>query len=168
MFWKCKEVHVFVGKSLFIGNICKALNFMKVCTKTNLFAGISWGCFLYCKYFLKLLYFWKNFDCFGACNITTIRIHYRHLRIKKDNAIFSNCIFDMFHSLGLSDMQTTNNLFGGCISVWEKGDEEWYGHVFFGQYVVLFQKKMLHIFRVTEGIWSRNMTEVDIQKCFLK
>ena len=26
----------------------------------------------------------------------------------------------MFNSLGPSDMQATNNLFGGCISVWEK------------------------------------------------
>ena len=23
-------------------------------------------------------------------------------------------------------MQATNNLFGGCISVWEKEEEEWY------------------------------------------
>ena len=79
----------------------------------------------------------------------------------------------MFNSLGPSDMQATNNLFGGCISVWEKEDEEWYRHVFFGQYVVLFQKKMsiyvaLHIFRISKGIWIRNMMEADIQKCSLK
>ena len=109
---------------LFNGNICKALNFMKVCTKTNFFTGIFRGRFLYCKYFLKLLYFWKNFGCFGACNITTIRIQDRHLRIKQGNVIFSDYIFDMFHSLGPSDMQATNNLFGGCISIWEKEDEE--------------------------------------------
>ena len=30
----------------------------------------------------------------------------------------------MFNSLGLSGMQTTSNLFGGCTSVWEKEDEE--------------------------------------------
>ena len=160
-------------QSLFIGNICKALNFMKICTKTNFFTGIFWGRFLYCKYFLKLLYFWKSFGCFGACDITNIRIHYRHLRMKQGNVIFSNCIFDMFNSLGPSDMQATNNLFGGCISVWEKEDEEWYRHVFFGQYVVLFQKKMsiyvaLHIFRISKGIWIRNMMEADIQKCSLK
>ena len=44
--------------------------------------------------------------------------------MKQGNVIFSNCIFDMFNSLGPSDMQATNNLFGGCISVWEKEDEE--------------------------------------------
>ena len=92
-------------QSLFIGNICKALNFRKVCTKTNFFTGIFRGCFLCCKYFLKLLYFWKYFSCCGACNITKIRIHYRHLRIKKGNVIFSSCIFYMFNSLGLSDVQ---------------------------------------------------------------
>ena len=72
-----------------IGNICKALNFIEVCTKINLFTGIFQGRFLYCKYFLKLLYFSKKFGCFGACNITTIRIHDRHLRIKHGNVIFS-------------------------------------------------------------------------------
>ena len=86
-------------QSLFIGNICKALNFMKICTKTNFFTGIFWGRFLYCNYFLKLLYFWKNFGCFGTCNITNIRIHYRHLRIKQGNVIFSDCIFEFFRSL---------------------------------------------------------------------
>ena len=109
---------------LFIGNICKALNFMKVCTKTNFFTDIFRGRFLYCKYFLKLLCFKENFGCFGACEVTTIRIHDRHLRIKHGNVIFSDYVFDMFHSLGSLDMQTTNSLFGGCISVWEKKDEE--------------------------------------------
>ena len=90
-------------QSLFIGNICKALNFMKVCTKTNFFTGIFQEHFLYCEYFLKLLDFWKNFGCFGACNITSIRIHDRHLRIMQGNVIFSNYIFDIFdHSLGPS------------------------------------------------------------------
>ena len=28
----------------------------------------------------------------------------------------------MFHPLGLSDMQAANNLFGGCISAWQKED----------------------------------------------
>ena len=99
-------------QSLFIGNICKALNFMKVCAKTIFFTSTLRGRFLFCKYFLKLLYFWKNFGCFGACNITTIRIHDRHLRIKQDNVIFSNYRFDMFHSLGPSDMQATIYLVG--------------------------------------------------------
>ena len=99
-------------QSLFIGNICKALNFMKVCAKTIFFTSTFRGRFLFCKYFLKLLYFWKNFDCFGACNISTIRIHDRHLRIKQDNVIFSNYRFDMFHSLGPSDMQATIYLVG--------------------------------------------------------
>ena len=89
-------------QSLFIGNICKALNFMKVCAKTNFFTGIFRGRFLYYEYFLKLLYFWKNFGCFGPCNITKIRFHYRHLRIKQGNVIFSDFIFDMFNSLGPS------------------------------------------------------------------
>ena len=129
---------------------------MKVCTKTNFFTGISRGRFLYCKYVLKLQYFWKNFGCFRACNITKIRIHYRHPGIKQGKVIFSDCIFDMFNSLGPSDMQATNNLFSGCIRVWEKEDKEWYHHVFFGQYMVLFQKKMLHIFRKTKGIWIRS------------
>ena len=156
-------------QSLSIGHICKALNFMKLCTKTNFFTGIFKGRFLHCKYFLKLLHLWKNFGCFGVCNITKIRIHYRHLKIKQGNVIFCDCIFDVFNSLGPSDIiQATNNLFGGCISVWKKEDKEWYRHVFFGQYVVLFQKKMLHIFCITKGIWIRNMTEADIQKCALK
>ena len=38
--------------------------------------------------------------------------------------IFANCIFDMFNSLDVFSVQDTNNLFGGCISVWEKEDEE--------------------------------------------
>ena len=70
-------------QSLIIGNICKALNYIKVCTKTNFFTGIFRGRFLYCQYFLKLLYFWKNFGSFVACNITTIRIQDRHLRINR-------------------------------------------------------------------------------------
>ena len=83
-------MHLLVNlQTLLIGNIWKALTFMKVCTKTNFFTGIFQGRFLYCKYFLKLLYFWKNFGSFGACNITTIRIHDRHLRIKQGNVIFS-------------------------------------------------------------------------------
>ena len=32
----------------------------------------------------------------------------------------------MFNSSSPTDMQATNNLFGGCISVWEKEEEEWY------------------------------------------
>ena len=68
------------------------------------------------------------------------------------NIIFSDCIFNMFNSLGLSDMQAKSNLFGRCISVWKIEDEKQYYHVFFGQYMVLFQKKMLHIFRITKGI----------------
>ena len=30
----------------------------------------------------------------------------------------------MFNSLGPSDMRAASNLFGGCINVWEKEDEE--------------------------------------------
>ena len=30
----------------------------------------------------------------------------------------------MLNSLGPSDKQATNNLSGGCISIWEKEDEE--------------------------------------------
>ena len=30
----------------------------------------------------------------------------------------------MFNSSSPTDMQATNNLFGGCISVWEKEEEE--------------------------------------------
>ena len=91
-------------QTLLFGNICKALNFMKVCTKTNFFTGIFQGRFLYCKYFLKLLYFWKNSDCFRACNITTIRINDRHLRIKQGNVIFSYYIVvvSFFRSLRYS------------------------------------------------------------------
>ena len=37
--------------------------------------------------------------------------------------MFSNYIFNMLNSLGPSNMQATNNLFGGCISVLEKKDE---------------------------------------------
>ena len=114
---------------------------------TNFFTGIFRGRFPYCKYFLKLLYFWKNFDCFGACNITSIRIHYRHLRVKQGNVIFSDCIFDMFHSLGPSDMKATNNLFDGCISVWEKEDEEWYHHVFLDN-TCYFSRRRCYIYSV--------------------
>ena len=41
-----------------------------------------------------------------TCNITTIRIHNRHLRIKQGNVIFRDYIFDVFHSLGPSDFRS--------------------------------------------------------------